>query len=341
MSNFEWGNISAISWIIVVFIAFIFMFIGKEQSVKKLKEIMDAKLLPLNMQGVNAGRQKIKSVIMLLSLILLVTSLMEPKYDFSWETIDRKGIDIIVALDISKSMLACDVLPSRFERSILEIKNLINNLNGDRIGLVLFTSKAITQCPLTLDYATYKTFLDEVEIGTLPKGGTSLAAAIEEAIESFDLKYRKHRVLIIVTDGESHDTRLEDAVSKANENDISIFSIGIGSNEGAQIPLPFKNGEQHYLKDKNGNFILSKLDEKTLIEISLKTQGAYIHATNNNFSIEKMYAEKIAVLEGRALEMKRKKRFKHRFYIPLGLAVIFLLLESLLNSASSTRNNTL
>ena len=331
MSNFEWGNIFAISWIIVVSIAFIFMIFGKEQKRKKLRSIIDARLISLNIKGVDTSRNTLKSILILFSLFLLVIALMEPKYDFSWETINRKGIDIIVALDISKSMLASDILPSRFERSVLEIKNLINNLNGDRIGLVLFTSKAITQCPLTLDYATYKTFLDEVEIGTLPKGGTSLSSAIEEAIESFDLKYRKHRVLIIVTDGESHDTRLQDAISKANEHDISIFSIGIGSNEGAQIPMPSKNGEQHYVKDKHGNFVLSKLDEKSLIDISLKTGGAYIHATSSNFSLEKIYAEKIAILEGRELEMKRKKRFKHRFYIPLGIAVILLLLEALLS----------
>jgi Ca-activated chloride channel family protein len=239
-------------------------------------------------------------------------------------------VDIVIALDTSKSMLARDIPPSRFERSRLEIKNLVNQLEGDRIGLVVFTSTALTQCPLTLDYATFGRFLDEVEVGTLDRGGTSLSAAIDQAVLAFDTRYKKDRILILVTDGETHDTRLKDSLRKAEKANIRIYTVGLGSREGVPILLPSGDGEKRYVKDAEGNIVLTRLSEEPLKKAAFATEGGYLQAGAGGFSLEKLYRNKIEPLLGREMEARRKKRYMHRFYVPLALALLCLVLHTFL-----------
>ncbi len=330
MDKFEWGKLGNLSYIVFVIAALAFILWGYKRKAYILENIFDKKLLDEILRVINPKNRMIKTGLILAALFFIVIAAMEPKYDFTWEKVNRKGVDIIIALDTSKSMYASDISPSRFERSKLEIKNLINNLQGDRIGLVIFTSKAITQCPLTLDYSTFNLFLDEIEIGSLPKGGTSLYSAVDKSIESFDKKYKKDRVLILVTDGETHDENIDKAVEKAKENAVKIFTIGLGSKDGVPIIIPSENGEKKYLKDEKGDIVLTKLNDEPLKKLALHTNGAYIQGGSGGFSLEKLYTETIAPLDGRDLESQRKKRYEHRFYIPLFLAILCLFIEGLL-----------
>ncbi|MBN2143863.1 MAG: VWA domain-containing protein [Candidatus Aureabacteria bacterium] len=329
--KFQWGNIWQIGAFGLIVLVLLVMIWGVRYRKVKLRSLVSLSLIPSLVSG--AGNEDLriwKNTLLVLVLFFGVIALMDPQYNYTWDTIRRTGTDIIIALDTSKSMYARDVPPSRFERSILEIKNLIDHIDGDRVGLIVFTSNARVQCPLTLDYGAFKLFLDEVEIGLLPRGGTSTSAAIEQAVSAFDLKYKKERILILVTDGETHDSRIDDAIQKAKNANIKIFSIGLGSKEGVPILLPAGNGEKVYVKDENGNTVLSKLQDEDLKKMALETGGAYVQAEVSGFNLEAMYREKIAPLLGRELESKRKKRYEHRFYIPLGIALFFLLLEMLL-----------
>lgn len=337
MEKFIWGNIGGIAYLWILALGFLFYYFGFHQRERISTLLLDAGLTREMIKGDYKDRRKLKAFLILCSLFFSVLALMQPMYDFTWDTVRRMGTDIIVALDTSKSMYATDITPSRFERSKLEIKNMVNELDGDRIGLVIFTGNALTQCPLTLDYATFKLFLDEVEIGTLARGGTSLASAIETAAKSFDLKYKEERILILVTDGETHDDRLEAALEAAKKAGIKIFAVGIGTREGVPILLPAPNGEKQYVKDDKGNIVLTKLNDEPLKKMALETGGAYIHADNTDFSLEKLYEMKIAPLKGRELESKRKKRYENRFYIPLALALLCLLIEAFLPEKARKR----
>lgn len=330
MDKFMWGNIWGISYLWIPIAAAVLLYLASLRRQALLEKLMDPALLPSLVGAKENSQRGLKNIFLVLSLFFSVIALMEPLYDYTWEISKKTGVDLIVALDTSKSMYASDISPSRFERSKLEIKNLIQSLEGDRVGLILFTSRALTQCPLTVDYNAFSLFLDEAEIGLLPKGGTSLVSAIEKACESFDTKYQKDRILMIVTDGETHDLDLDSALKKALEAGIRIFCVGLGSKEGVPIVVPQPNGQKEYIKDEKGDIVLTRLEEETLKKIALGTQGAYIHADNTSFSLENLYKLKVAPLQGREIESKKKKRYENRFYIPLAIALIFLLLGTFL-----------
>ena len=339
MDKFMWGNIWGISYLWIPVAAAILLYLGTLRRQALLEKLMDPSLLTGLMGAKEDSRRGLKNIFLILSLFFSVIAVMEPLYDYTWETTKKTGVDLIIALDTSKSMYASDISPSRFERSRLEIKNLIQSLEGDRVGLILFTSNALTQCPLTVDYNAFSLFLDEAEIGLLPKGGTSLVSAIEKACDSFDTKYKKDRVLMIVTDGETHDMDLDSALKKASEAGIRIFCVGLGSKEGVPIVIPQAGGQKEYVKDENGNIVLTKLEEENLKKIAIATQGAYIHADNTSFSLENLYKLKVAPLQGREIESKRKKHYENRFYIPLAIALIFLLLGTFLKEVKIQPRN--
>ena len=325
-----WGNIWGISYLWIPVLAGVLLYLGVLRRQVLLEKLIDPSLLPSLIGAKDSSRRGVKNIFLILSLFFSVIALMEPLYDYTWEITKKTGVDLIIALDTSKSMYASDISPSRFERSKLEIKNLIQSLEGDRVGLILFTSTALTQCPLTVDYNAFSLFLDEAEIGLLPHGGTSLVAAIEKACESFDTKYQKDRILMIVTDGETHDMDLDSALKKASDAGIKIYCVGLGSKEGVPIVVPESGGKKEYVKDENGNIVLTKLEEDNLKKIALATQGAYIHADNTSFSLENLYKLKVAPLQGREIESQKKKHYENRFYIPLAIALIFLFLGTFL-----------
>jgi len=322
MHPFIWGNFSAWIYFLIPLLAILIYIWGAKKQILILNQLLSQKALTDIQLNRNQSSQFLHQGLLVFILICITLALMEPKYDFTWETVHRKGIDIIIALDLSKSMYAKDISPNRFERSRLELKNLVENLEGDRIGLIVFTSGARMICPLTLDYQTFNLFLDDVSIGQLPRGGTSLSAPIEMAAGSFDPQYKKDRVLILVTDGESHDKRLDEALKISGQSKVRIFTVGLGSLEGVPILLPSDSGEKIYVKDEKGNIVLTKLEDRPLKKIALESGGAYVPVEASGFNLLKIYQEEIAPIEGREINQKRKRRYENRYYFPLGLALI-------------------
>lgn len=339
MERFLLGHAEAAWWFLLSLLGFCLLLWGSRSRARNILLLVPGWNPDAIKKSLQHTWRTCKALLLVSVLFFSAIAMLEPKYDFTYETINRKGIDLFIALDVSKSMYGTDIAPTRFDRSILEIKNLVNNLTDDRIGLILFTSQAITQCPLTLDYATFKLFLDDVSIGMLPRGGTSIAAAILQSVKSFDRHYKKERVLVLISDGESHKGDLDAALHEAKLANVTIYTVGLGSVKGVPVLLPSLNGEKTYIKDDKGNIVLSRLNDILLKKTALRSGGAYIHATGSSFSLEKIYQQYIAPLVGRDLEMNRKKIYKHRFYLPLGLAFLLLLLETWLPEKKRTKGS--
>lgn len=276
------------------------------------------------LEGVSYSRQKIKIAIILTALLFAILSLIRPKWGFHWEEVTRKGVDIIIALDVSKSMLAEDVTPNRMERAKREIFDLLNIIQGDRVGLVAFAGTSFLQSPLTLDYGAVKIFLDDLDTNLIPIPGTAIADAINKSVTSFDIKNKKSRVLILITDGEDHQGDPIAAAKLAKKAGIKVYAIGIGKNEGAPIPDKERGG---FIKDSRGQMVITHLDEDTLQKIALETGGSYVRSITGDLDLERIYTDINKKVEDRELKSGKRKRFEERFQWPLFLAFFLLLFE--------------
>lgn len=281
------------------------------------------------LQTVRPASPLLKNGLFLLGLVFLVLALMEPKWGYSWEDIRREGRDIIVAVDVSRSMLATDVQPSRLERAKRAIADLMQIMEGDRIGLVAFAGDAFVQCPLTLDYGAAKMFLTHLDPSLIPRGGTQIGEAIVKSVDAFEGNDRNTRALILITDGENLQGDLDNAVKLAKEKGVKIFCIGIGTPAGSPIQILDEKGNRTYLTDNQGNQVLSKLNEETLQKIALETGGAYAQAVSSGMELDAIYTKRIAGMDTKELDSSRQKRYEHRFQWPLSAAFLCFLLQSL------------
>ena len=288
-----------------------------------------ASLAPDLSPSLDNRRQLWRAGLMLGVVSLLLIALAGPQWGFRWETLERRGVDIVIALDTSRSMLAEDIKPNRLERAKLAVQDLIQQLRGDRLGLVPFAGSAFVQCPLTLDYGAFAENLRALEVGIIPKGGTSLAAAIQTGIEAFEGRYGKDAVLLIITDGEDHEGRIEAAAQQARDTGIRIYTIGIGTSEGELIVVT-EDGQSTFLKDRHGRVVKSRLNARGLQDIAIATGGAYIYAAGQNLGLDEVYRRYIGRLEGRAFTSTVERRFHQRFQWPLFGALVLLGLEAVL-----------
>jgi len=323
----KFGNLQAMHFIWLM-AAIVIFFIWSYKKRKRDMELFAHKELLGELTGsLDRKRQKLKSYFILASLILIIFSLMRPQWGFEWKEVTRSGLDILIALDTSNSMLAEDVKPNRLERSKLAIKDLMKKLQGDRIGLIAFAGNAFLQCPLTVDYSGFALSLDDLDVNTIPKGGTSLSDAVRVAIDSYEGGKKKYKVLVIITDGEDHEGSSMEWAEKAKEKGIKIFAIGIGTKEGELIPIRDESGGVSFLKDRKGNVVKTRLDEASLQNLSLTTGGSYVKATNKEFGLDLIYQEKLSQMEKREIKNKMVKRYEERFQMPLVLALILLCIE--------------
>jgi Ca-activated chloride channel family protein len=288
---------------------------------------------------VSFPRQYLKAGLLCACVFLIVLTLIEPKWGYKWQEVKRKGIDIIIMLDVSRSMLAQDVKPNRLERAKMEISDLIDNIHGDRVGLLVFAGTSFMQCPLTLDYAAYKLFLNQVDTNSISRGGTNISDAIRRAQASFMEGENRYKAIMLITDGEDLENDPMDAAKEAQKNGIKIFTVGIGSQEGVPIPVFDEQGNKSYVRDKQGNMVLTKLDEQTLQKIALQTGGAYMRATGaGGIGLQKLYDEKISDMEKRDLQSTMQKRYENRYQIPLLCAIILVILEFFVSEKRKARS---
>ena len=326
-----YGNPNHFSLIFAAIFAMVVFYIwtARRRSMR-LERFADKNLLKGMAPFASARRRMIKTAILIIAVCLCLFAFARPQWGFEWQEIKRSGLDILIAIDVSKSMLATDVKPNRIERSKFAVKDLVKKLSGDRIGLIAFAGTSFLQCPLTIDYNGFLLALDDLSIGTIPRGGTSITSAIREAINSFKGPEKKYKVLVIITDGEDFEGDALQAAKEAAGLGIKIYCIGVGTPAGDLIPVSGEYGERAYLTDRQGNVVKTRLNEDILKSIALSIGGSYVHATQGEFGLVLLYDRIISKLEKRDIEEKMRKHYKERFQIFLAAAVLLLFIEPLI-----------
>ncbi|HEY5592339.1 MAG TPA: VWA domain-containing protein [Paludibacter sp.] len=255
---------------------FIYTSILKHRNIKQFGNI---DLLVNLMPNVSFIRPQVKFYMELTAIILLIIVLAQPQFGTKVENAKRQGIEVMIALDVSNSMLAQDIQPSRLDKAKQLLSKLVDGMTDDKIGLVVFAGDAYTQLPITVDYVSAKMFLSSISPQLVPRQGTAIGSAIDLAIKSFGTKTKASRAIILITDGENHEDDAVGAAKLAAENDIVVHVIGMGKPDGAPIPVP---GTMSFWKDKDGNVVVSKLNEEMCKSIAAAGKGLYVRADNSN-----------------------------------------------------------
>ncbi len=277
------------------------------------------------------SRETLKAILLVGVFLCSVLALARPQWGFHWQEIKRQGLDIVIAMDVSRSMLTQDVKPNRLERAKLAVKDLIKKLEGDRLGLVAFAGSAVTVCPLTVDYGGFLLALDDLSPQTVSVGGTSLSLALEEAIRGFQEISGSYRVVVVISDGEDMEGHLDQAIDLAKKNGIKVFCIGMGTPDGELVAISDDQGGQDFLKDDQGRFVKSRLDENTLKKIALLTDGAYVRSAGAQTGLDHLYQTHLSLMEKREIEARMRKQHIERFQFPLAVALVLLIVEAVLS----------
>jgi Ca-activated chloride channel family protein len=312
-------------WLIpAVLVFYILVFRAKTRALQRFGSSELMKKLAAN---ASRTRPVVKAALILLTLLFGFLALARPQIGTRVEEVKREGIDIMIAIDVSTSMMAEDIPPSRLEKAKHEVESLLGRLQGDRVGLIAFSGIAFVQCPLTLDYGAAKLFLDILDPGLIPTPGTNIGQAIAKALESFDPQERKHKVLVIITDGEDHEGDVMKQAEEAERQGVIIYTVGIGSPKGDPIPVITDYGvSSGFKKDREGQVVITKLDEVTLEKIALQTNGKYFRASSGEDELRKIYDD-IDKLEKKELGSMRFSQFEDRFQYVLIVAILLLSAE--------------
>ncbi len=308
----------------VLIILFIINIIRRNRSLKKLGDTaLISRLLP-EMSGT---RTIIKFLLPVIALSSAVIMLARPQFGSKIEEVKKQGVEVIIALDVSNSMLAEDIQPNRLTRAKQAIERLVDNLKNDKIGLIVFAGDAYTQIPVTTDYVSAKMFLSTIGPEMVPKQGTAIGAAINLGVRSFSPGEGKSKAMVIITDGENHEDDPVSAAEEAAKAGVVIHTIGIGSPDGVPIPV-YSGGRMDYLKDTDGKIVITKLDEDILKKIAIATGGNYIRAINSNIGLDEIYGG-ISKMEKEELESKMFTEYNDQFQIFALITLVFLLIDFL------------
>ncbi len=292
-------------------------------------QFIAARLLSSLTIGLSAKRQRLRAGLFIGAVVLTILSLARPQIGFSWEEAKSRGLDIVVAIDTSRSMLATDVAPNRLRRAQLAALDLKRLARADRLGLVAFAGSAFLQCPLTLDDEAFRQSVDALDVNIIPQGGTALAEAIAAARGAFKKDNDNHKVLVLFTDGEDHDGSALDAAKSAGKDGLRIFTVGVGTANGELLRPVDASGRTDFIKDSDGNVVKSRLNETLLKEMAQATGGFYLILSGAN-TMNVLYERGLAPLPKSDLASQRIKRPHERYQWVLGLAIVLLLIEMLL-----------
>ncbi len=324
-------------WVIpVVVLMYIWASYKRKQA---LRAFIEADLLGRIPISTNPSGRIWKAVLIVLSLSLIIIALSRPAWNPKPQVVKRRGRDIVFVLDVSKSMLATDLKPNRLERAKLAIKDMIDRLNGDRVGLVIFAGTAVVKCPLTLDYGFFKMMLDDVSVESISRGGTMIGDAIRKALdEAFDDQMKKYKDIILITDGEDHDSFPVQAAEEAGKRGVRIIAIGLGDeNQGSRIPVIDESGNRVFLKYK-GREVWTKLDASTLRKMVNATPGGkYLNVATGTIDLGDVYMKLIAGEEKREIESRTIKLYEEKFQIFIALAFLFLAVEMVISERRGGR----
>ena len=327
MVGFRFDNLLYLHllWLIPLLILFyVLVFRWKRNALQRFGSLDLIKKLT---ESISRKCQIVKVALILVAVFFMIFSLAQPQIGTKLEEVKREGVDILVAIDVSLSMKAEDIKPSRLEKAKHMVSNIIDLMQGDRVGIIAFAGDPFVQCPLTLDYGAAKMFLDIMDSDLLPTPGTAIGAAILKAVETFEQRERKHKVLILITDGEDHGGEPLKAAEVAEKEGVVIYTVGIGSVKGVPIPLYNDAGRNiGFKKDRDNQVVTSKLDEITLEKIALQTGGKYYRATGSESELKKIY-EEISKMEKKELASMKFSQYEDRFQYVLIFSIIFLIAE--------------
>ncbi len=319
----EKGYLYLLGIIPVLVVLFLYIQFWKR---KKQREFGDWDLVKKLTPERSVFKPILKFVLMLLALIGLIVGLVNPKIGTKMETVKREGIDIVFAVDVSKSMLAEDVAPSRLEKSKQIVSQIINQLGNDRIGIIAYAGSAFPVLPITTDYGVAKMFLQSMNTTMVSSQGTSLDDAIKLSSTYFDKGNKTSKLLILISDGEDHSEGAEEAAGEANKNGMKIITIGVGTEKGGPIPLKRNGVVESFKRDNNNEVVITKLNPESLTAIAKSTKGGYINGNNTKAVLEyiKKALENIQKTEFEATEMAD---FQSQFQWFLGIAFVLLFLD--------------
>lgn len=320
------------SLIIIPVLIFIFYLLLKLKK-RDIALFGDTQLMQLLMPEVSVSSIVWKFYIFLAAIVFIILGLARPQFGSKLQEVKRKGMEIMIALDVSNSMNARDIQPSRLERAKQVLTKLIDRLVNDKIGLIVFAGDAYFQVPITTDYVSAKMFLSGISTGMVPVQGTAIGKAIDMAVGSFPSNSDLQKVIIIITDGENHEDNPEESAKMANEKGVLVYTLGMGSPEGAPVPSDTKDS-QNFIKDKDGNIVVSKLDELTLQKIAIAGGGEYISANNTQDGLNRLF-NRIDKLNKKEYESKMYSEYDDQFQYLFGLALLLLFIEFLLDEKKS------
>ena len=301
---------------------------GERTRRKLLTQFVEARLLSDLTAGLSPGRRKFRHVLVIAAVTLLLLALARPQYGFDKEDVQLSGLDIVVAVDTSKSMLATDIAPDRLSRAKLLALELMQTAKADRLGLVAFAGDAFLACPLTIDDTAFQQSVQGLDVKAIPQGGTALAAAVRTALTAFKEK-GNHKALVLLTDGEDNDEGALEAAQQAAKEGLKIFTIGIGSSEGTLVQLPDGNGGSDYIRDEKGQVVKTKLNETLLRQMAEAAGGFYLPLRGGD-TVQTLYERGLAPLPKAEGKEKQVRRYHEQFQWPLGAAVLLLLIEILM-----------
>ena len=324
---FQFSNPKLLYFLAVIPVVIILYWLSARRKRKLLKEFGDQSLIQELMPDHSKSRPIIRLVLLLIAVAFFVLGIAGPEFGTKLQQKKHRGVEIIIALDVSNSMLAEDIQPSRLERAKQAISKMVDNLQNDRIGLVVFAGEAYIQLPITSDYISAKMFLQTISTNSVPVQGTAIGAAINLAARSFTADFKGDKAIILITDGENHEDDALGAVKAAAEKGIVVHTIGVGLPQGA--PVPDGTGTKNYLKDSQGNVVISKLDEVMLNEISGAGNGLYVRANNTQLGLNTVF-DKVKKMSKAEYESKIYAEYENQFQWPFGIALFFLVLEMLI-----------
>ncbi|MDA8572951.1 VWA domain-containing protein [Flavobacteriaceae bacterium] len=316
-------------WLLLILLGMLLVFLWTQLWKKRTKrKFSDLTLLERLSPDQSAFKSVLKFITLSLSFICLIIALVNPKIGTSLQTVKREGVDIVFAIDVSKSMLAEDIAPSRLEKAKQLTTQIINNLVSDRVGIIAYAAKAVPQLPITTDYSSAKMFLQNLNTEMLSSQGTAIDEAIQLSRSYYNDEEQTNRVLVIISDGEDHNDLSLEVAEAAAEEGIKIFTIGVGTEKGGPIPLKRNGIVMSYKKDQNGATVITKLNTNTLSEIAKEANGTYVDGKNTNDVIETI-GDILNKMDKKEFEAKEFAEFEDQFQWFLGLGLFFLILDIL------------
>ena len=325
----RFGAPEFIKWLLLIIpLIVLFIWMHRQRAVR-LARLISSNVWETVIPGHSrkSGRRRI--VLRLLALLCIGLALTRPQWGSHWEEVKQRGLDIIVVLDTSKSMLAEDIKPNRLKQAQWAVRDFVKQLKGDRIGLIAFAGSSFLQCPVTIDYAAFTMMLDDIYAGIIPRGGTAIEQALKTAADSFDTKSEADRVIILITDGEDHEGDPMRMAEQLRKDKIKLFCIGVGTLEGELVP-----STEGYVKNQQGQVVKSSLNEGLLEKLASETGGFYVRSAPGDFGLDRIYKLGISGLQRNEQETRLAKVYEERFGWFAAAALLFLLTEGLFRPAA-------